>query len=154
MPVRRAFFVGLLALGLHAAEPSYMRDIRPIIQRQCQGCHQPALKSSKLDLTSFETFQAGGQHGPAFQPGASAESLVVKYVSGELKPQMPLGQPPLAPEQIQLLRDWIAAGAKDDTPPEAREALGAGKPVVYTQPPVLTALAFSPDGKTLAVSAY
>ncbi|HYM11783.1 MAG TPA: WD40 repeat domain-containing protein, partial [Bryobacterales bacterium] len=46
------------------------------------------------------------------------------------------------------------AGAKDDTPPEAREALGAGKPVVYTQPPVLTALAFSPDGKTLAVSAY
>lgn len=64
---------------------------------------------------------------------------------------MPLGQPPLAPEQIELVRAWVAAGAKDDTPAEARETVTAG-PSVYYQPPVLTALAFSPDGKLLAVS--
>ena len=49
-------------------------------------------------------------------------------------------------------RAWSEAGAKDDTPPEAREDLSIGKPVVYTQAPVINALAFFPDGKSLAVS--
>jgi WD40 repeat protein len=65
---------------------------------------------------------------------------------------MPLGQPPLPAEQIELFRVWIAAGAKDDTPAEARENLSAAAPIVYTQPPVINALAFSPDGKAFAVS--
>jgi WD40 repeat protein/mono/diheme cytochrome c family protein len=134
-----------MALGLSAAEPSYFRDIRPVLQRQCQGCHQPNLKSSNLDLTTYEGLQTGGKHGPA--PG-----VIVKYLTGEMKPQMPLGGTPLAPEQIDLVRNWVAAGAKDDTPAEARETITAGGPTVYSQPPVLTALAFSPDGKLLAVS--
>jgi WD40 repeat protein len=127
------------------AEPSYFRDVRPIIQRQCQGCHQPNLKSSGLDLTTFESLQAGGKRGPA-------PALLVKYLKGELKPQMPLGQPALPADQIELFAGWVAAGAKDDTPEEARETISVGKPVIYHQPPVVTAVAFSPDGKTLAVS--
>ncbi|HEY2018205.1 MAG TPA: hypothetical protein VGH38_32090 [Bryobacteraceae bacterium] len=134
-----------LAGGLSAAEPSYYRDVRPVLQRQCQGCHQPNLKSSDLDVTTFEGLAAGGKHGPA-------AGVLVKYVTGELKPQMPLGQPPLPAEQVELLRNWVAAGAKDDTPAEARESVSAGTLPVYTLPPVVTALAFSPDGKSLAVS--
>ena len=80
-----------LAVRLPAAEPSYFREIRPILQRQCQGCHQPNLKSSNLDLTTYEGLAAGGKRGPA--PG-----LIVKYLTGEMKPQMPLGQPPLPAE--------------------------------------------------------
>ena len=134
-----------LAVRLPAAEPSYFREIRPILQRQCQGCHQPNLKSSNLDLTTYEGLAAGGKRGPA-------PALIVKYLTGEMKPQMPLGQPPLPAEQLALVRDWVAAGAKNDTPAEARETVSSDKPPVYTQPPVVTALAFSPDGKTLAVS--
>ena len=131
--------------GLHAAEASYFRDIRPILQRQCQGCHQPSVKSSNLDLTTYEGFQTGGTRGPA-------AGVILKYLTGENKPQMPLGQPPLPADQIELFKNWIAAGAKNDTPAEARDDLAPGKPMVYTQPPVINALAFSPDGKTLAVS--
>jgi WD40 repeat protein len=137
--------LGCLALSVSAAEPSYFREVRPILQRQCQGCHQPNLKSSDLDLTTFEGLVAGGKHGPGLK-------VIVGYLAGETKPQMPLGQPPLPPEQIDLVRNWIAAGGKDDTPPEARETVSLDKPILYTQPPVVTALAFSPDGKTLAVS--
>ena len=133
------------ALSLFAADVSYFHDIRPIIERQCQGCHQPNLKSSNLDLTSYEGFKTGGKHG-------SAAGSVIGYITGESKPQMPLGQPPLPAEQIDLFRAWIAAGAKDDTPAEARDDLASAKPIVYTQPPVINALAFSADGKTLAVS--
>lgn len=140
-----ATVLGLVGVNLHAADPSYFRDVRPIIQRQCQGCHQPNLKSSGLDLTSFEALQAGGKRGPA-------PPLLLQYLRGEVKPQMPLGQPALPADQIDIFARWLAAGAKDDTPEEARETTSAGKPAVYRQPPVLTALAFSPDGKTLAVS--
>ena len=134
-----------LSAGLFAAEPGYFHDVRPILQRNCQGCHQPNLKSSNLDLTTYEGLKTGGKRGPAF-------AVIVQYLTGELKPQMPLGQPPLPAEQIELIRNWVAAGGKDDTPAEARETVTAGAPTVYLQPPVLTALAFSPDGKRLAVS--
>jgi WD40 repeat protein/mono/diheme cytochrome c family protein len=129
----------------YAADVSYYRDIRPVIQRQCQGCHQPGIKSSNLDLTSYEGLQSGGKRGPA-------ASTLVQYLTGESKPRMPLGQPALPTEQIDLFRQWLAAGAKDDTPAEARDDITVDKPVIYTQPPVLNALAFSPDGNMLAVS--
>jgi WD40 repeat protein/mono/diheme cytochrome c family protein len=132
-----------LAAALSAADPSYFRDVRPVLQRQCQGCHQPNLKSSNLDLTTYAALAAGGKRGPAL-------GLIVKYLTGEMKPQMPLGQPPLPAEQIEMVRSWIAAGAKDDTPAEEHET--AGKPSTYALPPVVTALAFSPDGKSIAVS--
>ncbi len=142
-----ASIAAVLGLGtaLSGAEPGYFRDVRPILQRQCQGCHQPNLKSSGLDLTTFEGLQAGGKRGPA-------PALLVQYLKGELKPQMPLGQPGLPAEQIRIIEQWVAAGAKDDTPAEARETVAAGKLTVYHQAPVVTALAFSPDGRTLAVS--
>src|SRR5258708_33609833 len=67
---------------------------------------------------------------------------------------MPFGSPPLPDDQIELFRRWIAGGAKDDTPPEARETSALDKPPVYHLPPVITALAYSPDGALLAVSGY
>jgi WD40 repeat protein len=142
MAFTRVAGVLLVVSAAFAADTSYFRDVRPIIQRQCQGCHQPNLKSSNLDLTTFEGFQAGGKHGP----GAST---LLGYITGDSKPQMPLGQPPLPADQVELIRSWIAAGARDDTPAEARDG---DKPIVYIQPPVINALAFSPDGKRLAVS--
>ena len=142
MAFTRVAGVLLIASAAFAADTSYFRDVRPIIQRQCQGCHQPNLKSSNLDLTTFEGFQAGGKHG-------LGAITLLGYITGDSKPQMPLGQPPLPADQVELIRSWIAAGAKDDTPAEAKDG---DKPIVYIQPPVINALAFSPDGKRLAVS--
>jgi WD40 repeat protein len=133
---------------LTAGEPSYYREIQPILQKNCVGCHQPAMKSSGLDLTTYEGFRAGGKRGPAFSSGAPAESLVIRYMTGELKPPMPLGAPPLAKDDIEIVREWVKSGARDDSPRES----ASNEPTVYHQPPVITALRFSPDGKTLAVS--
>jgi WD40 repeat protein len=129
--------------------PSFVRDIKPILQKQCQGCHQPASKSSDLDLTTFAAFAKGGKRGASYVAGNPASSLVIKYINGEQQPRMPIGGSPLTSDQVRLFQEWIAAGAKDDSP---MEVSNSGKPPVYLQPPVVTALAFSPDGKYLAVS--
>jgi WD40 repeat protein len=134
--------------GLAGQAPSYQRDIRPILDHHCTNCHQPASKQSELDLTTYDRFQAGGKRGPAFVAGSPDESLVIQFITAALKPSMPLGQPQLAADDVSRLRDWISAGAMDDSPAELVSSL----PVVYHQPPVITALRFSPDGQMLAVS--
>jgi WD40 repeat protein len=142
-------WVGFILVATARAEApvSYFRQIRPIVQRNCQGCHQPAVKQGNLDLTTYEGLKKGGNKGP----GAA---LVVAYLEGKAQPRMPMGLDPLPAGEIDLFRKWIAGGARDDTPPEARETVAAGKPPVYRHPPVITALAWSADGKTLAVSGY
>jgi WD40 repeat protein len=146
----RLRFIGMLLWGSAAllAAPSYTRDIQPILQKQCAGCHQPSSMASGLDLTSYAAFAKGGKRGPSFIAGKAAESLTLRYINGSIQPRMPLGQPALPPPLIQLMEEWIAAGAKDDSTTE----LSVRKPSVYLQAPVLTALRFSPDGQTIAVS--
>jgi hypothetical protein len=132
------------------AAVSFYRDIRPVLRRSCQGCHQPSKGDGKLVVTSFQALKAGGRHGAAFEPGKAAESLLLRSLTGEKKPQMPKGKPPLSEVQIDLFRRWINEGAADDTPDSARQAAAA--PAAYPLPPVISALAFSPDGSLLAVA--
>jgi DNA-binding beta-propeller fold protein YncE/mono/diheme cytochrome c family protein len=133
---------------------SYFRQIRPVLQRQCQGCHQPASKQADLLLTSYEGFKTGGKSGPSFLPGKPDQSVVMAYLKGDRQPRMPLGGEPLPAEQIDLFRRWIAEGGVDDTPEAAREKLVAGKAASYLVAPLITAIAYSPDGTQLAVSGY
>lgn len=133
---------------------SYFQRIRPVLQRGCQGCHQPASKQGELLLTSYETFKAGGRSGAAFVAGQPNNSLVLAYLKGERQPRMPLGGEPLPADQIDLFQRWIAEGGTDDTPEAARETLVAGKAAVYHVAPLITAVAFSSDGAMLAVSGY
>jgi hypothetical protein len=137
------------------SEPvSYFKQIRPILQRQCQGCHQPATKQADLILTSYESFKAGGHSGPAFIPGDPDKSLVMAYLKGDRQPRMPMGGAPLAAEQIGFFQRWIATGAVDDTPEVGRDTVVAGKPPVYAIAPAIIAVAYSPDGNFMAVSGY
>lgn len=137
-----------------AAKPvSYYRQVRPILQRHCSGCHQPAKQGGNLQLISYDLLKKGGETGPSFTPGNPDESNLVKLISGD-KPDMPLNSDPLTPKQVGLIRDWIAQGASDDTPATAKDDISAEKPPIYTTSPVITALAYSPDSKLLAVSGY
>lgn len=133
-------------------EVSYHRQIWPIIQAKCQGCHQPASPGGKLVLTTYAGFLKGGDHGPAFAAGKPEASNVLDYLTGK-KTLMPKGGPPLSAAEIALFRDWIKQGAHDDTP-AAKDPIDAKHPPVYRAAPVVTALAYSPDGTVLAVSGY
>jgi WD40 repeat protein len=130
---------------------SFYRHVRPILQRSCSGCHQPAKRGGGLLLTSYEGVKKGGEAGPAFVAGKPDDSTIVQYVSGA-KPEMPKNGEKLKPVQIDLIRQWIAEGAKDDTPEGVKDPVTSENPPKYASPPVIAALAYSPDSSLLAVS--
>lgn len=147
-------YLCLVAAPLLAEDPvSFDKQIRPILARNCQGCHQGAGRQSGLSLATFADFKTGGTKGPAFVPGAPEKSLVIAYLTGAAKPSMPFGGKPLPDDQIELFRRWIREGAANDSTSEAPPSVPTG-PIVYHAPPVITALAISPDGQTMAISGY
>src|SRR5712691_5775990 len=124
------FAASLMAIPLLRAEaPSYLRDVRPILDKNCTSCHQPASKQSELDLTTYAGFQAGGRRGPAFVPGSPEHSLVIQFITAAEEPSMPLGQPPLDANDVSTIREWIKSGARDDSPSDT----ASGEPGVYHQ---------------------
>jgi WD40 repeat protein len=132
---------------------SFYRQVRPILQRSCTGCHQPAKAGGKMVLTSYAAAKTGGEQGPGFEAGKPEESLLVEVISGE-KPSMPKNAPPLTKEQVALVTRWIQEGGKDDTPADVEDTISPEKPPVYHSAPVISALAWSPDGQLIAVSGF
>lgn len=131
---------------------SYHRQIWPILQAKCQGCHQPASAGGKLIVTTYAAFLKGGEHGPSFVAAKPEASSVLDYLTGK-KTLMPKGGPALPAAEIALLRLWIRQGAHDDTP-AVKDPIDTLHPPTYQAAPVVTALAYSPDGTVLAVSGY
>jgi nitrate/TMAO reductase-like tetraheme cytochrome c subunit len=91
-----------------AGEPvTYINMIGPLLQARCGGCHG-ATGIQGLNLTSYQTALTGGQSGPAIIPGDPQASLLVQKQSGA---QPHFGQ--LTPEELDLVVNWIAAGAPE-----------------------------------------
>lgn len=158
----------LIGSSLTGAEPakdakdrgdvSYYRDIRPIFVQHCQGCHQPARSQGDYVMTSYADLAKKAKSGePGLVPGNPEKSLLfTQLLPREGKPPaMPKGKDPLAERDINLIKQWIAQGAKDDTPASARQPVVDGDhPPAYLLPPVVSSIAYSPDGALLAVTGY
>jgi len=144
-----------------AAEPpapvSFFRQVRPILQAHCQGCHQPAKAEGGYVMTDPARLLAAGDSGIAgVVPGKpEASHLIAQILTGpDGKAEMPKVGKPLAAADVDLLTRWIAEGAKDDSPASAGQRVDAEHPPVYTRQPVVTSIDFSPDGTLLAVSGF
>jgi hypothetical protein len=90
---------------------TYEKDILPIMQRSCVSCHGGTKKRGGLDLRTFAALVRGGDSGTGIRPGKPDDSsLLESIVSG----RMPPGRGKLTPAEKQLIRDWIASGAKSN----------------------------------------
>jgi len=74
-----------------------------------------------LDLRNREGALKGGQHGPAIIPGDAANSRLYRHVTGQLKPQMPMGGQ-LTDQQIAIIKNWIDSGAEWESAVTAQAA--------------------------------
>jgi hypothetical protein len=112
------------AAGLTPAETIYFEEkIRPIFAEHCVKCHGPEKQKSSLRVDSRAALIKGGDFGPAIVPGNPATSHLLELVSStDPDKRMPPKDGLLPAEQVKLLRQWIAEGAKW---PEQEQAVQA-----------------------------
>ena len=135
---------------------SYYHDVRPLFQARCQGCHQPAKPGGQFVMTAFDHLLSGGESElPAIVPENPDESNLLELITPvDGAAEMPKEGDPLDERQVNMIRQWIAEGAVNDTPAGAERTYDAEHPPTYSQPPVITSLDFSPDGRHLAVAGF
>src|SRR4051812_11594051 len=71
---------------------SYYKDVRPVFQQHCQGCHQPAKAEGGYVMTSHaDLFKKTDHEQPGVVAGQPDKSLVVAQITGHD------GKPPAMP---------------------------------------------------------
>ena len=136
-----------------AASPALALPAVRLLKAECSSCHNEEKKKGGLRLTSHEGALKGGEDGPVIMPGLPGDSRLLLLLKPGADPHMP-PRKQLAPAQIQMLQDWVRAGAPWD--PRGMEDDDAIQPVVLGSLPAsyrpVMALALSPDARRLAAS--
>jgi hypothetical protein len=118
-PATVAAFLVLFGLSNYArSEVRFNRDVRPILSENCLACHGPDARKRKAGLRLDEpdtALKPADSGDTAIVPGRPESSeLVARIDSKDPDDIMP---PPksnkrLTPSQREILRQWIAGGAK------------------------------------------
>jgi hypothetical protein len=126
---------GLALAGFAVAAPTYHKDVEPILQHNCQGCHRPG----EIGPMSFLTYKD-------VRPWAKAIKAAV------LQKKMPPWQADphygkfrndraLSTDALNTINEWVDSGAPEGDPKDApspvswTEGWNIGKPdIVYEMP--------------------
>ncbi|MEW4530671.1 DUF1553 domain-containing protein [Maioricimonas sp. JC845] len=102
----------LFPTGSFAAD-LFRDEVAPILQSRCVSCHSDDEKSGGLSLQSAEGLKAGGDSGAAIVAGDPQSSPLIDAVTPEDgEAAMPQDGDPLSPDELAVLRRWVAQGAK------------------------------------------
>ena len=97
------------------------KDVLPVFLMRCVTCHGMRRQEGGLDLRTLGSRLKGGHSGPALVPSQPEESLLYqRVVAGEMPPPELLyanNVRPPSEDEVELLRQWIADGARA-SPPE------------------------------------
>jgi hypothetical protein len=118
-------------------EVSFAKDVAPILVTRCGGCHV-GRNMGQFSMATFASLMQGSENGAMIEAGNPDESVLVMLVeAGDMPPPRPRPRP-VPKNEVQVLREWVAQGAKFDgandeqpvlemVPPEiARAAAGRG----------------------------
>jgi uncharacterized membrane protein len=109
--------LGTLVLGLNSsveanAPKVKYAQVKSLLDTKCVKCHNAKRAAAGVDLSSMTGIKKGGEHGPFVVAGKPAKSTLIAYVDGSKSPRMPLRAEPLSAKEINLLKSWVAGGAK------------------------------------------
>ena len=112
-----------------SGEPVTYLHVAPIFARRCAKCHTddglmgPAPEGFRL--TSYQSTLSAGDRVRVV-PGNPSASELVRRVRGQARPRMPFDGPPyLEQDEIQLIEDWVAQGARSSDGVKAQVPVGA-----------------------------
>jgi mono/diheme cytochrome c family protein len=95
---------------------NFKRDVMPIFEASCIGCHGAKKQRGKFRVDRREDFFALGDPKPLIVPGDSEKSRLITIVSGGVKNMKAAEDHVLPAAGIAVLKTWIDAGA--EWPPE------------------------------------
>ena len=159
--IRVSFVVCLSAIllpmcGLQAEEKiSYRRQVAPVLQTYCLGCHNRIDAEQKLSLQAADDILRGSENGTILDAQHPEESRLWKVLISQDDDHMPPSdQAQLSPEDLKTIQAWLKEGA----PFDSRAAVMAALPDVKVSAesvrnPALS-LAISRDGSQLALGKY
>jgi hypothetical protein len=116
------WLAGLCLAGCTAHQQvSYQRDVQPVLESKCTGCHIPpqgeGYRKAGLDLSSHATLMEGTFYGPVIVPGDSRRSILNMLVegrAGELSRLLEKNHIPMTDQEIEILDLWVEQGALDN----------------------------------------
>ena len=122
MPVFRSFALFVLAVVLAVPAQgqtnnglTFSDDVAPIIKKYCLPCHLEENENpSGLSLDNYRLVMKGGNHGNTVVPGKPEKSnLYLKLLPDPpFGKQMARNRRKLTEEEVKVIYDWIAQGAK------------------------------------------
>ncbi|MCA9430759.1 MAG: DUF1549 domain-containing protein, partial [Candidatus Omnitrophica bacterium] len=89
----------------------FHKNILPIFQNNCFGCHGPDKQKAGLRLDSLEAMIKGGDFGSVLTPGDVDKSYLVEVIRYTGETKMPPKEK-LPDESIALIEQWVRDGAK------------------------------------------
>jgi WD40 repeat protein len=95
----------------------FEKDVYPILEANCLGCHNAAIAESKFNVETAESVRKGGKRGPAVVAKNPAASVLFQLASRGRQPAMPplpntVDASALSPKELGILKQWILEGAK------------------------------------------
>ena len=86
-------------------DPTYVNYIGPLFTVRCAACHGD-LATAGLNLLTYESAMKGGEDGAVIVPGDSNSLLIQIQSAGDHFAN-------LLPEELEIVKQWIAAGAPE-----------------------------------------
>ena len=119
MATTAALALFLLGTACSKPEASFARDVNPILQKNCSGCHAAGGKgylASGFSVESYASVMKGTKFGAVILPGSSISSTLGRLIDHKADPSinMPQGQPRLPKENVEIIAAWIDQGAKNN----------------------------------------
>ena len=143
----------LVLAGQAASEPTFAKDIAPILQRSCQGCHRPS-SVAPMSLITYEEVRPWARSikqrtGLRNRMGVMPPWFIEKDVGIQgFRDDISLSE-----EEIDTIAMWVDSGAPQgnpsDTPPllvfTAADEWDIGEPDLIVDSPPITMAAVAPD---------
>jgi len=137
--MRKLIHIALLSSTLYGVAESraegnefFEKKIRPVLAEKCYQCHSAKAEKLKggIQLDHLQHILAGGDTGPAIEPGDAEKSLLIESIRyGNDDLQMP-PKGKLSPEIVADFEKWINDGAVwPEEPVPQRD--GSGKEEVF-----------------------
>jgi hypothetical protein len=95
--------VSVVLLAAFASPPTLQQRALEVLRNNCSRCHGGAKKFANLNITDPASL------GEYIEPGKPEESRIIELIEAG---KMPVGGVRVAPKDVEILREWIAAGAK------------------------------------------